>query len=83
MAKSIDPLPRLMHECFLDLLFSIMVGVGLIMVSVVSSASINPTMTFQQELQHKEGNPLAQVVLKEAYRSIGYPIAISHYAESQ
>jgi polar amino acid transport system substrate-binding protein len=78
MSKTADPLPRLMHECFLDLLFSIMVGAGLLMVSVVSSASINATMKFQQDLQHQEYNQLAQVILKEAYRRIGHPIASSH-----
>lgn len=74
MAKIADPLPRLMHECFIDLSLSILVGIGLLFVSVMSSASINPTLQFQQDLQHKEYNPLAQVILKEAYRRIGHPI---------
>ena len=64
MAKTTDLLPRLMHECFRDLLFSITVGIGLIMVSIVSSASINPTMKSQQNLQYKEDKPIAQVILK-------------------
>jgi len=74
MAKTSDPLPRLMHECFIDLSLSILVGISLLFVSVISSASINPTLQFQQDLQHKEYNPLAQVILKEAYRRIGHPI---------
>ena len=78
MAKTADPLPRLMHECFIDLFFSIIVGIGLMMASIVSSASINTTMKFQQDLQHQEYNQLAQVILKEAYRRIGHPIAASH-----
>lgn len=77
MAKTSDPLPRLMHECFLDILFSILVGIGLMFVSAVSSASINPTMKFQQDNQHQEYNRLAQVILKEAYRRIGHPVAAS------
>ena len=42
--------------------------------TVANSASINPTMQFQQDDQHIEYNQLAQVILKEAYRRIGQPI---------
>jgi len=45
--------------------------------SVVSAKSINPTMHFQQDPQHVEYNGLAHVILKEAYRRIGHPIAYS------
>jgi hypothetical protein len=78
MGKSVDPLPRLMHECFIDLIFCISVGIGLMFVSVANSASINPPLKFQQDLQYTEYNRLAQVILKEAYRRIGQPIGTSN-----
>lgn len=76
-AKVKDPLSRLMNECCLDIIFSILVGIGLMLASISSSASINPTMKFQQDVQHLEYNQLAQVILKEAYRRIGHPVAAS------
>lgn len=75
MAKSVDPLPRLMHECFFDIFCSVLVGIGLMLVTITSNAGNNPTMKFQQDAQHYEYNQLAQVILKEAYRRIGHPIA--------
>ncbi len=75
MAKFSDPFPRLIHECARDIGLSILVGLGLIMASVASAASINPTLKFQQDPQHVEYNDLAHVILKEAYRRIGHPIA--------
>ena len=76
-AKSSDPFLRLSHECVRDIGLSILVGVGLMLASVASAKSINPTMHFQQDPQHMEYNGLAHVILKEAYRRIGHPIAHS------
>ena len=75
--KSSDPFLRLSHECIRDIGLSILVGVGLMLASVASAKSINPTMHFQQDPQHVEYNGLAHVILKEAYRRIGHPIAHS------
>lgn len=77
MAKFIDPLPRLLHECVRDIGLSILLGLGLMMASIVNAASINPTLNFQQDPQHTEYNRLAHVILKEAYRRIGHPISDS------
>lgn len=76
-ANSNDPFLRLSHECVRDIGLSILVGVGLMLASVASAKSINPTMHFQQDPQHVEYNGLAHVILKEAYRRIGHPIAHS------
>jgi hypothetical protein len=75
MAKINDPLPRLLHECVRDIGLSVLIGLGLMLASVVSAASINPTLHFQQDPQHVEYNRLAHVILKEAYRRIGHPVA--------
>lgn len=82
MAKLIDPLPRLIHECARDIGLSILMGLGLMFASVVNAGSINPTLTFQQDPQHSEYNGLAQVILKEAYRRIGHPVSTSRNAEN-
>jgi len=75
MASIIDPLPRLIHECVRDIGLSILLGIGLMLASLLSSAeSINPTLRFQQDPQHLEYNRLAHVILKEAYRRIGHPV---------
>ncbi len=74
MARFSDPLPRLMHECIRDIGAAIILGVGLTIASVVNAASINPSLTFQQDPQYAEYNRLAHVILKEAYRRIGYPV---------
>lgn len=76
-ANSSDPFLRLSHECIRDIGLSILIGVGLMFASVANAKSINPTMHFQQDPQHVEYNGLAHVILKEAYRRIGHPIAYS------
>jgi len=74
MAKLTDPLPRLMHECIRDIGAAIFLGIALMIASVANAASINPTLTFQQDPQYAEYNRLAHVILKEAYRRIGHPV---------
>jgi len=84
MASIIDPLPRLIHECVRDIGLSILLGIGLMLASLLSSAeSINPTLRFQQDPQHLEYNRLAHVILKEAYRRIGHPVDQARLSSSQ
>lgn len=60
------------HTCRIGL--AALMGVSLMLTSVVSAKSINPTMHFQQDPQHVEYNGLAHLILKEAYRRIGHPV---------
>lgn len=50
--------------------------IGLLIPPSLYAGSINPTLTFQHNIQHNEYNRLAHVILKEAYRRIGHPVAV-------
>ncbi len=52
-----------------------MLSIGLIFSAVTQAGSINPTLRFQNSIEHHEYNRLAYVILNEAYRRIGHPVA--------
>ena len=74
VAKMAASSSLLIHNRFQSLFFAIALAFVLMFASAAKSASINPTLKFQQDAQHLEYNQLAQVILKEAYRRIGLPI---------
>lgn len=73
-AQAVDKTMANLLSHLINNVLSILVAMGLTFVSVAHSASINPTLKFQQDVQHQEYNQLAHVILKEAYRRIGQPI---------